>query len=214
MRRLIAAGYLGELREVVVIGTSDTLADSHAPLSWRQAAQLSGLNMLALGILHETLIRWIPDPIRVFAQAHAFTPERVDSASGMLTRVGTPDSVQVLTVVDGGARGIYHLSGVTRFGPGQQIHLYGSEGTLKYEFAPHDRLWGAKRGARELREIVVPPEEQYGWHVEEEFIASIRDQRPVEFTDLATGVRYMDFTSAVAASAASGETVDLPVAAP
>jgi predicted dehydrogenase len=210
-RQLIRSGYLGELREVVVLGTSDALADPQTPLSWRQVAALSGLNMLTLGILHETLIRFVPDPVRVLAQAHAFTPQRVDPATGMPVRVGTPDSVQVLTVLENGARGIYQFSGVTRFAAGSQIQLYGSEGTLKLEFAPQERLWGARRGESELREIPVPPEQQYGWHVEEEFIASIREQRPVEFTDFATGLRYMEFTEAVARSATRGQAVELPL---
>jgi predicted dehydrogenase len=212
MRRLIASGFLGELREAVAIGTSDWLADAAVPLSWRQVAELSGLNMLTLGIVHETLARWTPAVARVLAQVHAFTPQRLDPATGLRRRVGTPDSVQVLAALEGGARAIYHISGVTRFGPGSQIHLYGSEGTLKYEMAPHDRLWGARHGENELREISVPPEEEYGWHVEEEFIAAIRGQRKVEFTDFAAGVRYMEFTEAVARSAASGEAVELPLA--
>jgi predicted dehydrogenase len=210
MKRLIASGFLGQLREVVVIGASDVLADPHTPLSWRQVSELSGLNMLTLGIIHETLIRWVPEPIRVMAQVHAFTPERTDPATGMSVRVGTPDSVQVLATLDGGAAVIYHISGVTRFGPGSQIHLYGSEGTLKYELAPQDRLFGAQRGDTQLREIPVSPEEEYAWHVEEEFIASIRDQHPVQFTDFATGARYMEFTEAVARSSASGEAIELP----
>ncbi|MEX0714308.1 MAG: Gfo/Idh/MocA family oxidoreductase [Pirellulales bacterium] len=212
VRQLVDSGYLGELREVVVLGASDVLADRQAPLSWRQVSTFSGLNMLTLGILHETLIRWVADPVSVLAQVHAFTAERLDPVTGMPVRVGTPDSVQALTVLDGGARGIYHVSGVTRFGPGSQIHLYGSQGTLKYELAPHDCLSGAERGESQLREIPVPPEQQYGWHVEEEFIAAIRSGRQVEFTDFATGVRYMEFTEAVARSAASGRAVELPLA--
>jgi predicted dehydrogenase len=210
IKQLIASGYLGSLREIVVLATSDVLADAGTPLSWRQAGALSGVNMLTLGIVHETLIRWAPQPVQVLAQAHAFTRQRLDPASGMLVPVGTPDSVQVLTVHEGGARGIYHVSGVTRFGPGAQIHLYGSEGTLKYELSPHDRLWGAKRGERELAEISVPPNQEYGWRVEEEFIAAIRGQGKIEFTDFATGVRYMEFTEAVAQSAASGQRQMVP----
>ncbi len=211
IKKLIASGYLGELREAVILGTNVALADRQAPLFWRQISKLSGVNMLSLGIVHETLIRWVPDPVRVVAQAHAFTPERLDPTSGMLIRVGTPDSVQVLTVLAGGARGLYHVSGVTRFGPGSQIHLYGSEGTLKYELAPHDRLWGAQRGENQLQEIAVPPEQEYGWHVEEEFIGSIRGECPVRFTDFATGVRYMEFTEAVVRSAATAQAVQLPL---
>ena len=210
LKQLIHSGFLGELREVVAVGTSDALADVDKPLSWRQVSAVSGLNMLTLGILHETLVRFVPDPVRVQAQVHAFTRQRADPSTGVAVKVGTPDSVQVMTVHDGGARGLYHVSGVTRFGPGSQIHLYGSEGTLKYELAPRDRLLGAQRGDSELREIPVPPELEYGWQVEQEFVAAIRDQRPFEFTDFATGLRYMQFTEAVATSAATGAAVDLP----
>lgn len=211
VKQLIASGYLGELREVMIVGTNDSLADHQTPLFWRQVGTLSGVNMLTLGILHETLIRWVPDPVRVVAQAHAFTPERLDLTSGMLVRVGTPDSIQALTVLAGGARGMYHVSGVSRFGPGSQIHLYGSDGTLKYELSPHDRLWGAQHGESQLREIPVPPEQEYGWDVEAEFIGSIRGERQVTFTDFAAGVRYMEFTEAVVRSAATTRAVELPL---
>ena len=38
--------------------------------------------MLTLGILHETLLRWIGQPQRVLAQTHAFIPTRRDPVSG------------------------------------------------------------------------------------------------------------------------------------
>lgn len=211
VKERLEGDYLGELREIVVMGANDILADAETPLAWRQIQELSGLNMLTLGILHETLIRWVPDPVRVVAQAHAFTPERLDPTAGVRRRVGTPDSVQVLTQLAGGARGMYRFSGVTRFGPGSQIHLYGNHGTLKYEMHPHDRLWGARRGDAELREIVVPPEQEMSWRVEAEFVGAIRKQEPVRWTDFATGVRYMEFTEAVARSAVSGRPIDLPL---
>jgi predicted dehydrogenase len=213
VKDLLASGYIGELREVVVIGATDMLADAATPLHWRQVSALSGVNMLTLGILHETLIRWAPDPVRVVAQTHTFTPRRMDPATGMQVGVGTPDSVAVLTQIAGGARGLYHFSGVTRFGPGSQIHLYGSEGTIKYELHPHDRLFGARRSDSELREIAVPPEKALGWRVEADFIDAIRGRGAIEFTDFATGVRYMEFTEAVARSGQSGVAVDLPLAA-
>jgi predicted dehydrogenase len=199
------------LREVTVTAANDSLADAERPLSWRQVHELSGFNMLSLGIVHETLTRWIPHPVRVFAQVQAFVPERLDPATGMRRQVGTPDSVQVLTVLENGAHAVYHFSGVARFGAGTQIQLYGSEGAIKYELAPHDRLWGARRGESVLREIEVPPGEELGWRVEEEFVAAIRGEGTIEFTDFAAGVRYMEFTEAVARSAAAGEPIELPL---
>lgn len=211
VRELLASGFIGELREMLVIAAGDQLADSETPIGWRQVRELSGLNMLTLGIIHETAMRWVPAPVRVLAQVRAFISERLDPATGLLRRVGTPDSVQVLATLNGGAQAIYHVSGVARFGMGTQVHLYGSEGALCYELVPEDRLWGARRGEERLREIAVPAEQEIFWDVEAEFVGAIRRQREVELCDFVTGVQYMEFTEAVARSAATGAAVKLPL---
>src|SRR6185295_4100191 len=97
--------------------------------------------MLTLGILHETLLRWAPPPIRVLAQVHAFVPTRIDPESGVRRPVGTPDSVQVLAVLEDGARAVYHVSGVAPYGPGAGVYLYGTRGMLHYDLSA-DRIWG------------------------------------------------------------------------
>jgi predicted dehydrogenase len=211
VKELLAEGFLGELREVVVLGVNNGVADPAAPLHWRQSAELSGVNMLALGILHETLVRWTPHPMRVLAQTQTFVTERLDPATGARAPVGTPDSLHLLTEIPGGARGIYHLSGALHHGPGMQIHLYGSEGTLKYSFDGEDRLVGAKRDEAQLSEISIPAEKAGGWRVEEEFINAIRGEETVQFTDFETGVRYMEFTEAAAKSAEQGAAISLPL---
>lgn len=211
VKEMLADGFLGTLREIVVIGTSDQFADPNLPLHWRQVKRYSGVNMLTLGILHETLSRWAPAPRRVWAHRRTFTGQRVDPATGRSSPVETPDSVRVLTEVDGGACGLYHFSSVTRFGPGSQIHLYGSEGTLKYLLVPQDRLLAGQGGESELREVEIPVDKTGGWRVEAEFIDAIRGRGKVELTDFASGVAYMEFTEAVARSAESGLPVDLPL---
>src|SRR5262249_60535753 len=50
---LLAGGFVGAVREVVVVHRHDGLADPAAPLHWRQDAALSGCNMLKPGILHQ-----------------------------------------------------------------------------------------------------------------------------------------------------------------
>jgi predicted dehydrogenase len=217
MRELIGQGYLGELREVQVFSLNAALADPAAPLSWRQDASLSGFNTLTLGIVHETLLRWIPGPVRVLAQAHAFIASRIDPEGGVRRPVGTPDSVQVLTALPNGGRVSYHFSGVTPFGQRMAIHLHGSDGALYYDLL-EDRIVGAsgKHGARpgkasELKEIDIPADRAGGWRVEADFVDSIRDGAPVRLTDFATGVAYMEFTEAVALSAERGEPVELPL---
>jgi predicted dehydrogenase len=215
MKELIESGYLGELREVQVYNLSDSLADPASPLSWRQDVALSGYNMLTLGILHETLLRWVPAPVSVLAQVHAFIPARIDPQSGVKRAVGTPDSVQVLAVLENGARAVYHLSGIMPFPQGAGIRLHGSEGMLHYDLL-NDRIFGRSRrepkgASDELQEIPIPAGRARHWRVEEEFISAICDRTPIEWTNFATGVRYMEFTEAVARSAQLGQTVELPL---
>jgi predicted dehydrogenase len=178
---------------------------------------LSGFNMLTLGIVHETLLRWVPPPVRVLAQVHAFIPRRIDPASGVQRPVGTPDSVQVLAVLDNGARAVYHFSGVAPFGQQMGVWLHGSDGTLHYDLLT-DRIRGAskRRGATPgradaLEEVSIPPEKAREWRVEADFVDAIRAGQPVVLTDFATGVAYMEFTEAVARSARHGEPVELPL---
>src|SRR5262249_771456 len=64
-----ASGFLGTLREVHVHGLNSALADPATPLGWRQISKYSGYNMLTLGILYETALRWTPPVSRVFAFA-------------------------------------------------------------------------------------------------------------------------------------------------
>lgn len=209
IRELLASNYLGELREFHVYSLSGALADPETPLSWRQDDVLSGVNMLTLGILHETISRWLPATTRVLAQACAFIPTRLDPGSGVRREVGTPDSVQVLTQLAGGARGVYQLSGVSPFAPGSGVRLYGSRGMLYYDFTA-DRIFGSQR-AGELNEIPIPADKSRGWRVEEDFVSSIRQGTPVRLTDFDSGVAYMEFTEAVARSAISGAAVRLPL---
>lgn len=209
---MIRDGFLGTLREVVVLGASDLFCDKSKPLHWRQEFEKSGVNVLALGILHETLLRWTPPPVKVLAQATTFEKSRPSPDGNGSAAVTVPDSVQILTEIEGGARGLYHMSGVARFGPGHQIHLYGSDGTIKLQFSPTERIVTGKAGDAQLLEFEIPKEQRGGWRVEAEFIGAIRGEEKVRFTDFATGIRYMEFTEAVARSAATNLPVSLPLA--
>jgi predicted dehydrogenase len=216
MADLIEKGYLGALREIYVYSQTHNLADPAAPLSWRQDAALSGYNMLDLGILHETLLRWAPRPMRVTAQVHAFIPSRIDPQSGVHRGVGTPDSVQALAVLTNGVRALYHLTGTAPAGHGTGIVFYGSEGILRYDLKA-DRIWGARgpapnsQGGTVLEEIPIPEARAGAWRVEADFVDSIRTASPVRLTDFEAGVAYMEFTEAVARSAQRGECIDLPL---
>lgn len=204
VRNLIDDGFLGQLRELVVIGADDGFHDVQAPLHWRQDRDISGLNVLAMGILHEAALRWAPDPTRVFAQMTTFAPDRPDGVATIA------DSVQVMTEIQGGARGLYHLSGIGLFGPGFHLHLYGSHGTIRVDLGAGTLMIGTV-GDEALHQPNIPEEQQGGWRVEDEFIGAIRGTETIRLTDFATGVKYMEFTEAVAQSAESNQPVDLPI---
>lgn len=210
IKDLIYSGYLGDLREVVAISVDDMFWDYTQPFHWRQDAEISGYNTLSLGIIHETLLRWVPPPNKVYAQTTIFEPTRPVLGQQEPGRVTVPDSVQVLTQLENGARGIYHVSGIDLCGPGRQLHFYGTNGTIKLEFGETERLFGGRRNLP-LAEIQVEPEKQGGWRVEAEFIGAIRGEEQVRLTDFETGVRYMEFTEAVVRSGETGQAVQLPL---
>ncbi len=211
VRSLIADGYLGPLRELHVDGLTSDLADPRTPLGWRQQTRYSGFNMLTLGILHETALRWTSPPNRVIALASKLIPARKNpEKDGHVSRVGTPDSVQVLTTHVDGSRGSYRLSGVTWHGPGLSIALYGAEGTIVYDLT-RDEIRGARRKDEELKPLPIPDPLRGSWSVESDFIAAIRGERPMTHTTFEDGVRYMQFTEAVARSSRHSGPVDLPL---
>lgn len=211
LTEIIEDGFLGELREVVVVGADDQFWDETRPIHWRQEASISGFNCLSLGILHETLSRFVPRTTRVFAQSGWFEPVRRAAEGRDEIKVTVPESLQVVTRLEGGARGIYHLSGMILHGPGKQIHLYGRKGTIKLMFGPREEMFCGRMGQTELTRVELAPESRGGWRVEEEFIGAIRGGEKSRFTDFASGVAYMEFTEAVARSLDSDLPVSLPL---
>jgi predicted dehydrogenase len=210
VRSLIADGFLGELREMHVQGLNSDLADPQTPMGWRQMTRYSGFNMLALGILYETVCRWVAPANRVLAYASKMIPQRLDPETGKPARVGTPDSVQVLTTQEDGSCGVYRLSGLAWHEKRMSMALYGSEGTLIYEFL-RDGIRGGRRDEPGLVAMPIPEDRRGGWRVEVDFVEAIRGNRPVTHTDFATGVRYMQFTEAVARSSRHQVPVNLPL---
>ena len=209
---MLDAGFLGDLREVQVMHLSDALGNPDSPLAWRQDTALSGFNMLTLGILHETLLRRarpVCRPRYAPSSARASIPRGAERARGHLPTVCKRWRFSKT------ARVSYHLSGVYPFDMGASIRLMGTQGVLHYDLT-RDQLSGASRtmplsDSGGLAQIPILPEKERSWTVEADFVESIRTGKGVRFTDFDTGVRYMEFTEAVARSASSGHAVDLPL---
>jgi predicted dehydrogenase len=162
-----------------------------------------------MGIVYETLMRWIGPLQTVAALTRVVVPRR-PSADGSVLDIAVPDHVEILGETPSGALAHLRFSAVAGKGPSNAAWFYGSDGTLRADFA-RQTVEIAVRGTEGFQDITPPPETRAGWRVEEEFVNAIRGIEPVRFTTFEDGVRYMEFTEAVARSAAEHRTIDLPL---
>lgn len=208
---LLADGYLGELYAMTIRGGAPTFADPTAPLHWRQRQDLSGYNILNMGIWYEGAMRWVGPVERVFARGRVFTAQRRNPETGEMGTVDVPEHLDIIADLPNGAQASYNFSAVCGLAPGPGAWLFGSQGTLHFDQGSNT-LFGGRRGDNALHEIPIAPDKEGKWRVEEEFINAIRGLEPIRLTTFTDGVKYMEFTEAVHRSLASGEMVALPLA--
>jgi len=207
LQSLLAEGYAGEVLAVELQAAQGRFVEADAPLHWRQDISLSGHNILNMGIWYEAMMRWLGPARRVMTMAKIAVPRRRDEA-GAWHDVRVPDHVDILADLRSGVVAHHRFSAITALAPPNEAWIFGSEGTLRLE-ADARRLSGGRRGDKELSEIPIPAERRIGWRVEEEFVNAIRGREKISRTGFEDGVRYMEFTDAVARSAASGQAADV-----
>ena len=206
---LIADGYLGDILSVDVRVHQGGFVDNDAPYHWRHNRDLSGYNIMQMGIWYEAMMRWIGPAASVTSLTRITTKSRKDE-SGASRFITIPDHVEILCEMFSGPVTHMRVSTVTGLAPNDEVWLFGTEGTLRLD-AGAMSLSGGRRDSEGLTEIEVSPDKEGGWRVEDEFINAIRGLEPVTHTSFDDGVRYMEFTEAVTLSAESGERVHLPL---
>ena len=207
LQEKIAEGYLGDLLSVSLQSLTG-FADIDGPMHWRNDRDLSGYNILNMGIWYEAMIRWAGRATRVMAMTKINVSQRLDE-QGDPVFITIPDQVDVLADLSNGAQASLRFSAVSGLSPGNDLWLYGSEGTIRVDSALN--VYGGRRGDSQLSEIPNPENRQAVWRVEEEFCNAIRGQEKVTRTPFDIGVHYMEFTEAVTRSAQLGEAVSLPL---
>ena len=212
---MIGAGYIGDLVAVdahITIGSDFPAWD--APPHWRHSRDLSGNNIMMMGIWYEAMMRWVGPASTVSALAQRVVRHRT-GADGRRVAMEIPDHIDVLCRMAQGGQMRCSVSTVIGLAPPTSVAIYGTEGTLKIAEGGADgsasSLWGGRRRNKRLRRIAIPPEKTGGWRVEEEFVNAVRGVEPVTHTDLVTAVKYMEWTDAVGLSARTGDTVQLPL---
>ena len=206
VRRLLADGdYVGEIREVRVAGLA------HQPPGddyvWQIDPEVAGLNTMTMGMWAEVLNRWVGPARSLSATATSHLGSRA-TALGGLAPATVPDSIAISADLECGATASYHFSTHASFAPPQAIEIYGTRGAIHYTMFG-DVVRGATAGDDAMHEIEVADDEVRLQTTDAEFVRAILHGGPIE-PDFEEGVRYMEFTEAVAISAHTGEAVAMP----
>ena len=208
IRDMISAGWFGDVLSADITVHQGGFIDYDSELHWRHDRDLSGNNIMQMGIWYEAIMRWFGPAEAVTAVGRVNVKSRT-GWDGRAAHITIPDHVEILIEFASGPVARLRLSTVTGLAPADGVWIFGSEGTVHIDSGSMT-LRGGRRGDDELAEIDIPVENQGGWRVEEEFINAIRGLEPVTHTNFLDGVRYMEFADAVTLSMQSGERVTLP----
>ena len=205
MKRMLRDGYVGDVRDVRVTGVS--LLEPGDGYSWQSDPDVTGVNAMTMGMWAEVLNRWVGPATRVMATgaSHRRTRTTVDGAA---VDSVVPDSLGIAADLECGATATYHFSTAAAFGPGSSIEIYGSGGALVYTLF-EEKIAGATSGDDGLQPVPIPEAEERRQTTDSEFVRAILEGTPV-YPDFPEGVRYMEFSEAVAISLATGKAVSVP----
>lgn len=233
-RDLVAAGRLGEIRQIRASYLQDWLVDSEAGMTWRLRAETAGSG--ALGDIGSHAI----DQIQ-FVTGQQVTAVRGRLATMVPERPG-PDGPEPVTVddaawatleLDGGAIASVEASRMATGAKNElALEVYGTKGALRFDLERLDELWFldatapvAEQGF--ARVLVTEPEHPYleGWwpqgHIlgwenaftnqARDLLLAVRDRDPAAYSpDFEDGLALQRILDAVIAShRADGATVRL-----
>lgn len=200
MKKLLEEGAIGTPCHAVLHSFNAAWLDASQPAHWRQKIEVSGIQILTLGIYIEVLQRWLGHIVEVGARGRVVIPERQGY------QVEIPDFVNILARFRSGLEATLMFSGVAAHAPGDKLWIYGSGGTLTYDFTTDEITLGGPKSAPVT--VPVPSELQREWTVEADFIRAVRDpSAPRPRPDFTEGVCYMRVVEAVWESMENGAMV-------
>lgn len=212
IQRLIGEGFLGNILAIEARSNGNAFLSLDGPMQWRHDFNLSGMNIMFMGIWYESLMRWVGEATQVSAMGRTYIPMR-KNADGHMQSVRIPEHLDIIGVMACGAQLHMQCSTVTGLGGAIDAYLFGDQGTIYIDAtdAKNNKLFGGQRGDAELTEISIPDSERGTWRVEEEFINAIRGNEEITRTSFEDGVKYMEFTEAVNRSIAARQVISLPL---
>ena len=145
--------------------------------------------------------RFFGQPLSLCAQGRVCIPDRQGC------HIEIPDFVQVLGLWPQAIYGSMEWSGLAQYAPHDSLTIYGTEGTLVYDFAT-DNILAGHRGGIHLESMPVPKEYERHWTVEDDFIRAVQNGEQPE-PSFTTGLSYMQFVEAIHTSLREHRWVEL-----
>ncbi len=203
VRRILLEGTIGDVRTARVTWGS---APGPAAETWRRQRRFSGNNVMTLGIVYESVARWLGHATDVRAVLENYAPW-LSADEGGRAPVDVADHVAVSARFPGRVVATFEVSAYSRYDPPNAATLFGTKGALRVDMGAASVE--IAMGGGSFEPVAIPDSERGSWRVEEAFVAAIRGQEPVTLNDFETGVRYMAFTDAVHEASRTGSAVAL-----
>lgn len=191
VRELLASERFGRLLSVTVISANSANCDPQQ-ISWRERCELSGLNILQVGIYAETLNAWCGEYDSLAATTSISLNK--NDVQGQRVEIEIPQTVSITGTLSGGIPGTEFHTGLAAGFERAEILLCGSAATCRVDLlAQQIMLHSAASTASEIIDAVGDE-----WQVEADFLAAVRAARRGEpwqvrpnFTEAARYMRKM-----------------------
>ena len=199
IRQLLAEKVIGDIEELHLESLNGSFLDPTVPAHWRQRREISGLNVMTLGIYTEVLQRWFGRIDWVEAEGKVATPER----NGY--RVEIPEQLEVRAGFAQGFRASWNFSNIHTGSPSETLTLRGAGGRLSIDFLT-EAIRLKKSGTDSL--VETPAGLSHPWQVEKQFVNAVRfPALPRPHPTFKDGVAYMEVVQAVESSRVTGTRV-------
>jgi predicted dehydrogenase len=201
VRKCLAAGRIGTPLFLRLRSLNGAFLDPSTPAHWRQREEISGQNIMTLGIFTEVLQRWFGPVASVSATGRVVVPVR----QGYIIRI--PDILQVHANFGNGLLSSWEFSGMHAGPAVNDLEICGENGLLHFDFDT-GILKEKLRGKSDWTTLACPKKMLRPWRVEADFIDAVKNpSAPRPRPDFLDGISYMRVVDAVHTSLSTGRQV-------
>lgn len=205
---LLASDRFGRLLSVLVISANSANRDPQQ-ISWRERRELSGLNILQVGIYAETLNAWCGDYESLTAKT-AILQDKFDE-QGRKFEIQIPQTVSITGTLGGGIPITEFHTGLASGYERAEVLLCGSAATCRVDLLAQQVVLYPAASSSTNGEVIDTVGDE--WQVEAEFLAAIRSARRGESwhvrPNFSEGARYMRKMQAIHDSACESRVICL-----